>query len=531
MNKTTARQKIAKTASSLGLKAQFRSGKADKDEVRILNASTNQVVAQGTIKLDATKAGYDGNDVFRIVCQVKTRLSASKAEDFVIEDGVLKTYSGTEANVVIPNGVTTIGNSAFMFNSDIKTVTIPGSVVKIASEAFGRCTNLAHVKFGKKLADIGDNAFYGCANLKDVDFPGSVTHIGAGAFSGCPNLTSASVPDTVKDIGPGAFDDDSRYQKMNSNYEGPICKYTISEADANMVNNWGYEPGEYTEMLEDGERATEGKFVGFTDDDNWYILFDIPGEGIVPFECVGRPGGFRWYEVKDALNSSTGRSKLNCDEGDDADFVEDVESTVTDEKGNEIEVADMLIVQDPDTNQISLFIPEDEAETVPENVEVIGEVIPADDEVVLDSSRRRKTHGKKMNASKRKGTQNCTNLNSSRANLIEQLEEVYQTSAYTNVEAALAQATGFSESEMEHLPDDDADEGFYANFTTEQLQEALDILNGDDPTSPPSINLALTVTELEVLKRAMEDYSQPSFTKDREMSLVAKHILNKLSDI
>lgn len=74
---------------------------------------------------------------------------------------------------------------------------------------------------------------------------------------------------------------------------------------------------------------------------------------------------------------------------DDAEFVDDVESIVTDEQGNEIVVDEMLVVQNPDTNEISLFVPTEEDDQVPEDVEVIGEVTAADDETTLDSSRRR----------------------------------------------------------------------------------------------------------------------------------------------
>ena len=84
-------------------------------------------------------------------------------------------------------------------------------------------------------------------------------------------------------------------------------------------------------------------------------------------------------------------NKLNCAEdvdyeGDDANFVDDAEGVVQDQDGNEIVVGDMLIVQDPDTAEISLFIPDDTDDTVPESVEVIGEVVePAADS--LESSK------------------------------------------------------------------------------------------------------------------------------------------------
>lgn len=254
--------------------------------------------------------------------------------------------------------------------------------------------------------------------------------------------------------------------------------------------------------------------------------------------------GYQDKDVREILSQvrslKSSRKRVNCSEeyddpnpddfeGDDAGFVDDVESIVTDDQGNEVQVDDMLVVQDPETSEIALFIPTDEDEQLPENLEVIGEVLPSDDAAVLDSSRRVKSRGRKMNASKRKSSQRRTKLNSSRASLIDQLNEVYESDAYEDVESALAQAAGFSESEMEHLSDADEDEGFYANFTTQQLEKALDILNGN--VSESDAKLPLTVAEIQVLKRAMEDYSQPSFTKDREMSRVATQILKKLNSL
>lgn len=125
--------------------------------------------------------------------------------------------------------------------------------------------------------------------------------------------------------------------------------------------------------------------------------------------------GYRDSDLKQVLaqvrSLNASRRKMNCSEGDedvnsgdfggdDAEFVDDVESIVTDDQGNEVQVDEMLVVQDPETSEIALFIPTDEDEQLPENLEVIGEVLPSDDAAVLDSSRRVKSRGRKMNASK-----------------------------------------------------------------------------------------------------------------------------------
>ena len=46
-------------------------------------------------------------------------------EDFTIEDGVLKKYNGTAADVVIPESVTVIGEKAFSFCANNLTIHAP----------------------------------------------------------------------------------------------------------------------------------------------------------------------------------------------------------------------------------------------------------------------------------------------------------------------------------------------------------------------------------------------------------------------
>ena len=81
--------------------------------------------------------------------------------DFVIEGGVLKQYNGPGGDVVIPEGVTAIGYSAFSNRTGLTSVTIPDSVKEIGHFAFSNCTGLTSVTIPDGVKEIGGSAFKG----------------------------------------------------------------------------------------------------------------------------------------------------------------------------------------------------------------------------------------------------------------------------------------------------------------------------------------------------------------------------------
>lgn len=77
---------------------------------------------------------------------------------------------------------------------------------------------------------------------------------------------------------------------------------------------------------------------------------------------------------------------------DDEAFMQDMASIITDDQGNEFMVDELVVVQNPVTKEVSLFMPSDVDESIPEDVEVIGKVVSANNESSLDSSRRVKSN-------------------------------------------------------------------------------------------------------------------------------------------
>ena len=68
--------------------------------------------------------------------------------------------------VIIPDGVKIIGNSAFAGCKKLVSVTIPDSVTRLENFAFEDCSALTNITLPKSVTRIGKNAFLGCAELK-----------------------------------------------------------------------------------------------------------------------------------------------------------------------------------------------------------------------------------------------------------------------------------------------------------------------------------------------------------------------------
>lgn len=108
-------------------------------------------------------------------------------------------------SVIIPDGVTTIGNYAFSDCSGLTNITIPNSVTSIGKYAFEGCSGLTSVTISNGVAVIGEYMFAECTGLTNITIPDSVTAIGKYAFYGCTNLVNVTIGDGVTEIGGFAF--------------------------------------------------------------------------------------------------------------------------------------------------------------------------------------------------------------------------------------------------------------------------------------------------------------------------------------
>ena len=91
---------------------------------------------------------------------------------------------------VIPDGVTSINDAAFVNCTSLTSVTIPDGVTNIGYEVFAGCTSLANMVLPNGVTRIGAEAFEWCTSMKNITIPDGVMSIGYDAFLNCKSLTN-----------------------------------------------------------------------------------------------------------------------------------------------------------------------------------------------------------------------------------------------------------------------------------------------------------------------------------------------------
>lgn len=145
----------------------------------------------------------------------------------VIEDGI--TGIGNSAfekcrnlqSVILPDSLRIIGSFAFYECTQLTSIVLPDGVESIERDTFAGCTWLTSVVLPSGLKEIQQEAFTGCISLDSIDLPNSLQSIGASAFRACESLTAVTIPGSVDSL-PGGYIDGA-FQGCSSLTSVTIC--------------------------------------------------------------------------------------------------------------------------------------------------------------------------------------------------------------------------------------------------------------------------------------------------------------------
>ena len=134
--------------------------------------------------------------------------------------------------ITIPSGVTSIDVSSFYSCSSLTSIKVESdnqkydsrnncdAIIETSSNAL--IIGCKNTTIPNGVTSIGGSAFSNCSGLTSVTIPNSVTSIGNGAFYGCSGLTSVTIPNSVESIGWSAFSDCISLTIVVSKIENPF---------------------------------------------------------------------------------------------------------------------------------------------------------------------------------------------------------------------------------------------------------------------------------------------------------------------
>ncbi|MBQ8287924.1 MAG: leucine-rich repeat domain-containing protein [Clostridia bacterium] len=108
-------------------------------------------------------------------------------------------------NVVLNEGLTSIGMFAFAYNNALEEIVIPSTIQTLGMSTFFNCRSLKRVTLQEGLTTIPYQFLAGCYHLTTVNIPSTVTRIEGCAFNGCGDLTGIVFPEGLQYIGEEMF--------------------------------------------------------------------------------------------------------------------------------------------------------------------------------------------------------------------------------------------------------------------------------------------------------------------------------------
>ena len=162
-----------------------------------------EITDSGVLKSSSMNLYLVDNDGHLDLSEYEGKIKTIEAGAFSkveIESGINPLQS-----IVLPKGITTIGDDAFSYNTSLTSIKIPNTVTSIGKKAFQGCTNLTSIEIPDTVTYIGDYCFSGCNRLQKIKLSKKIQTINQRLLQGCSSLTEIEIPEGVKSIGYEAF--------------------------------------------------------------------------------------------------------------------------------------------------------------------------------------------------------------------------------------------------------------------------------------------------------------------------------------
>lgn len=152
-----------------------------------------EITDSGVLKSSSMNLYLVDNDGHLDLSEYEGKIKTIEAGAFSkveIESGINPLQS-----IVLPKGITTIGDDAFSYNTSLTSIKIPNTVTSIGKRAFQGCSSLTEIEIPEGVKSIGYAAFSSCSKLTTITLPASLTSFNGTALAGLSRLTEVKVAD------------------------------------------------------------------------------------------------------------------------------------------------------------------------------------------------------------------------------------------------------------------------------------------------------------------------------------------------
>ena len=162
--------------------------------------SDNRIITSVTIPNGVTTIGFSAFNG----CIKLEKIKFSSNLDTVCENA----FNNTKWFNNQSNGLVYVGKVAYKYKGDMPhntKITVKSDTVSISESAFKDCANLTAILIPSSVKHIDKYAFYNCQGLTKLNFNDGIERIENDAFGSCEKLTGVNFSETLKSIGAFAF--------------------------------------------------------------------------------------------------------------------------------------------------------------------------------------------------------------------------------------------------------------------------------------------------------------------------------------